>query len=254
MYDGRVGRWMTTDPYSQYHLPYLAMGNDPIRMIDPDGGFASSPLDDYELLKDGTINFLNKTDDDFDRLYNFDHSESIKIQKYIIGKYTYSELRNGLTYARTMAISDIEHAKEVFFWLANHSEVEFGLSIFQDSKIKDGSDKFAYISTTQKTPTSNAAQPHFEGQFLARHKTWSLIETWHNHPNVELGYSYRGPSGFYPSGRRDNSDHSDRRYYETMFNVKAFKGRTPEYFNLYDAFNKIYYMYNNKDFFKSNVF
>jgi hypothetical protein len=46
-YDGRVGRWMTTDPYSQYHSPYLAMGNNPVKMIDPDGGFASSPLDDY---------------------------------------------------------------------------------------------------------------------------------------------------------------------------------------------------------------
>jgi hypothetical protein len=40
MYDGRVGRWMTTDPYSQYHSPYLAMRNDPINLIDPDGGFA----------------------------------------------------------------------------------------------------------------------------------------------------------------------------------------------------------------------
>jgi len=38
MYDGRVGRWMTTDPYSQYHSPYLAMGNRPISGIDPDGG------------------------------------------------------------------------------------------------------------------------------------------------------------------------------------------------------------------------
>ncbi|MFT6936525.1 MAG: RHS repeat-associated protein [Saprospiraceae bacterium] len=40
MYDGRVGRWMTTDPYSQYHSPYLAMGNNPVKMIDPDGGFS----------------------------------------------------------------------------------------------------------------------------------------------------------------------------------------------------------------------
>ena len=40
MYDGRVGRWMTTDPYGQYHSPYLAMGNNPLNMIDPDGGFS----------------------------------------------------------------------------------------------------------------------------------------------------------------------------------------------------------------------
>jgi RHS repeat-associated protein len=38
MYDGRVGRWMTTDPYSQYHSPYLAMGNRPVSGVDPDGG------------------------------------------------------------------------------------------------------------------------------------------------------------------------------------------------------------------------
>ena len=38
MYDGRVGRWMTTDPYSQHHSPYLAMGNNPICRIDIDGG------------------------------------------------------------------------------------------------------------------------------------------------------------------------------------------------------------------------
>jgi RHS repeat-associated protein len=38
MYDGRVGRWMTTDPYSEFHSPYLAMGNSPIGTVDPDGG------------------------------------------------------------------------------------------------------------------------------------------------------------------------------------------------------------------------
>ena len=37
MYDGRVGRWMTTDPYSEFHSPYLAMGNNPVSTIDPDG-------------------------------------------------------------------------------------------------------------------------------------------------------------------------------------------------------------------------
>jgi hypothetical protein len=38
MYDGRVGRWMTMDPYGEFHSPYLAMGNSPIGTIDPDGG------------------------------------------------------------------------------------------------------------------------------------------------------------------------------------------------------------------------
>ncbi|MEQ9062979.1 MAG: RHS repeat-associated core domain-containing protein [Vicingaceae bacterium] len=40
MYDGRMARWMSDDPYRQYHSPYLAMGNNPISGVDPDGGWS----------------------------------------------------------------------------------------------------------------------------------------------------------------------------------------------------------------------
>lgn len=39
LWDGRIGRWLTTDPYGQYNSPYVGMGNDPINGIDPDGGY-----------------------------------------------------------------------------------------------------------------------------------------------------------------------------------------------------------------------
>ena len=45
LWDGRLGRWLTTDPYSQYDSPYLGMGNNAIGMIDPDGGSAGPPTD-----------------------------------------------------------------------------------------------------------------------------------------------------------------------------------------------------------------
>ena len=38
-WDSRIGRWMSPDPYGQYHSPYLGMGNNPISNVDPDGGF-----------------------------------------------------------------------------------------------------------------------------------------------------------------------------------------------------------------------
>ncbi len=38
LWDGRIGRWLTTDPYGQHASPYLGMGNNPVRLIDPDGG------------------------------------------------------------------------------------------------------------------------------------------------------------------------------------------------------------------------
>ncbi len=37
MYDPTVGRWFNTDPLNQYNSPYLALGNNYIITIDPDG-------------------------------------------------------------------------------------------------------------------------------------------------------------------------------------------------------------------------
>lgn len=37
LWDGRIGRWLTTDPAGQYSSPYLGMGNNPINGVDPDG-------------------------------------------------------------------------------------------------------------------------------------------------------------------------------------------------------------------------
>jgi len=36
-YDPELGRWHVPDPAAQYASPYMAMGNDPVMMVDPDG-------------------------------------------------------------------------------------------------------------------------------------------------------------------------------------------------------------------------
>ena len=41
-YNHDLGRWSAPDPYGQFHSPYLAMGNDPVNNIDPDGGFMNA--------------------------------------------------------------------------------------------------------------------------------------------------------------------------------------------------------------------
>ncbi|MGB0525514.1 MAG: RHS repeat-associated core domain-containing protein, partial [Flammeovirgaceae bacterium] len=43
LYDPIIGRWLSPDPYAQYWSPYLAMGNNPVNQIDPNGGF-SDPI------------------------------------------------------------------------------------------------------------------------------------------------------------------------------------------------------------------
>lgn len=37
-YDAAIGRFVTTDPYEQFHSPYVAMGNNPVVSFNPDGG------------------------------------------------------------------------------------------------------------------------------------------------------------------------------------------------------------------------
>ena len=37
-YNSVIGRWLSPDPYAQHWSPYLAMSNNPISFIDPDGG------------------------------------------------------------------------------------------------------------------------------------------------------------------------------------------------------------------------
>jgi len=41
-YQPSLGRWGATDPYDQFASPYLAMGNNPVSRIDPDGGFSET--------------------------------------------------------------------------------------------------------------------------------------------------------------------------------------------------------------------
>ncbi|MEA1786120.1 RHS repeat-associated core domain-containing protein [Arenibacter sp. GZD96] len=43
LWDSRIGRWLTTDPYGQYASPYLGMGNNPISLVDPNGGMTDCP-------------------------------------------------------------------------------------------------------------------------------------------------------------------------------------------------------------------
>ncbi|WP_445716943.1 RHS repeat-associated core domain-containing protein [Flavobacterium sp.] len=49
LWDGRLGRWLTVDPYHEFYSPYVGMGNNPISSVDVDGGYV------YILGKNGLI-------------------------------------------------------------------------------------------------------------------------------------------------------------------------------------------------------
>jgi RHS repeat-associated protein len=55
MYDPSVGRWFNTDPQNQFQSPYLAMGNNGMMMLDPDGELAFETMVLISMALSGTI-------------------------------------------------------------------------------------------------------------------------------------------------------------------------------------------------------
>ncbi|MDZ4147129.1 MAG: RHS repeat-associated core domain-containing protein, partial [Flavobacteriaceae bacterium] len=60
LYDPRINRWMAPDPKKQYNSPYLAMGNNWVNLIDPDGGSAT---DHWEIDENGNAVLIDTEGD-----------------------------------------------------------------------------------------------------------------------------------------------------------------------------------------------
>lgn len=58
-YDPVIGRWYQVDPKGEFHSPYVAMGNNPINNLDPDGGSTVKPKNPFTGIKDPN-NFFKK--------------------------------------------------------------------------------------------------------------------------------------------------------------------------------------------------
>jgi RHS repeat-associated protein len=52
-YDAVIGRWLVPDPMRQYPSPYMALGNNPINKVDPNGGCDDCPK--FEVIQLGDI-------------------------------------------------------------------------------------------------------------------------------------------------------------------------------------------------------
>ncbi|MCX2682135.1 hypothetical protein OOZ15_19470 [Galbibacter sp. EGI 63066] len=100
-YDATIGRFITADPYEQFHSPYVAMGNNPVVSFDPDGGKCydgngnvvacpdSEIYDDYRESDEKHITVLGEvevsnSDSNFDKgKREFLRSEDVQVEKFI---------------------------------------------------------------------------------------------------------------------------------------------------------------------------
>jgi RHS repeat-associated protein len=89
LWDGRIGRWLTTDPYGQYASPYLGMGNNPINSIDPDGGFTQWLDSGGNVVHDDGINngIVYRVNDGFS--FNGDIGALTSNSKLLVDKWKF---------------------------------------------------------------------------------------------------------------------------------------------------------------------
>ncbi|MDC8099138.1 JAB-like toxin 1 domain-containing protein [Chryseobacterium rhizosphaerae] len=156
-----AGRWVSPDPLSEEYSdwsPYHIVYNNPISNIDPDG---RQILDNFQLLQNGQVKLIERTNDSSDTLFasdkngNVDKSKSVTVDKpnansgSIISelasggipdntKYPYMSGRDGekmfplgINRGRTTNASD---AGNVFLFAANNSNVEWGLAGYETGK------------------------------------------------------------------------------------------------------------------------
>ncbi len=102
-YDPIIGRWMASDPYRQFYSPYVGMGNDPVNMVDPDGGIT----DDVHI--NGNSVTIFDTGDSFDRI--FVDGEFTGYSGQGVGKIAFPEAtivsRFGFSYTNAIAQQNI---------------------------------------------------------------------------------------------------------------------------------------------------
>lgn len=146
-----ISRWMSPDPLSEEFpdkSPYNFTNNNPVYFNDPTGLASEAPLDDYGVDKKGNIKLINRTKDDFDRLYavdddgnkidtnddgNVDTSDSQQINdKAILPSLSIKGNKDGddNSYAFTQ---NSEDAFNLFNYLADNTSVEWGLNKYSNN-------------------------------------------------------------------------------------------------------------------------
>ncbi len=136
-------RWISPDPLSDEFTsvsPYNYGLNNPIRFNDPTGLAPESPLDDYKLNQDGTVELIQQTDDATDRLfaYHLDGEptgESLEVEKGILDVYQQNEKsETSLTGDpfSSVSIKGDEAATELFEFFAENTIVEFSQTKFNE--------------------------------------------------------------------------------------------------------------------------
>jgi len=190
MWDSRLARWTSTDPYGQYHSPYLGMGNNPINGVDPDGGlFGLGANDDkFTMLDDGTIRRDEITTDKFDLLFN---TEGILIRKVNKGfLFDGLNIENNGLFVNVLNQDDFISYLELVDAISVEVNKEIGGFFLEDKN--DFNDLFIapFRDSEPRKAISFAAWVNTQGNRLSQHsfniggKNRDAVAWFHTHPDI----------------------------------------------------------------------
>jgi len=87
-YSPRYNLMLSVDPaYEMYPgvSPFAYTLQNPVRYVDPTEMFVESPDHEYKIEINGEVNLINRTDDDFDVLYDNEMTKGMILDKGIMG-------------------------------------------------------------------------------------------------------------------------------------------------------------------------
>ena len=248
-YDYQIGRWHSVDELSDEMRrisPYAYCFNNPLRYTDPDG---MKPYDDYQLKRDGKIELLKKTTDNFDRLYaskqeangteTVDKGTSLTVEKGVLDNPIQQQSPyDEATFNTFYVVNNIKTATSLFEFASNNSDVEFGHLLVQTQKGNSVS-----AVATSNSPGDISALRDLELDLNANQPNLTVKRVDHSHPVSQYSDdSYEGPSGFRKDGTPRQQRSGDRQ------NAQDMEAKDNAHRNVYTPTTGRYTPYNSKGF------
>jgi RHS repeat-associated protein len=246
-YDSKIGRFWQVDPkidggYENIS-PYSSMHNNPILITDPFGDF-----DDYKLKRDGNIEFVRRTDDEVDKLYatnqdgSINKDKSIDVHKGVLDKKIETPPME-TPYAHTTLTDNFNkrEARNLFEFLANNSDVEWGL--ITNGQKETGRDVVGTRIFSSHERIGNEALTKVIKQYLHDESNRTMLEMSHSHKGSNADF----PSGFHPDGSTGITYSGDR---EAAHIIETQYSKNYVLLSIYNVNTSSYIYYSSQTFIK----
>ena len=212
--------------------PYHYVGNNPIVRIDPTG-----MLDhDYKLHKNGYLEKLQNTEDNFDRIFNESGTDNIAVSKDFID----NSKSNGKGMIYPLSSTEAKHdavSDHIFKFFASNTKNEYSLHTFKDTKTGKSS---GFVATSFEEGFERAGGLELDNK-MRSNSNLIMTRDIHSHPGGGKYTDSDYPSGFRPKGWKYSGNPGVKKYEDILkgdalyFNTikKEYGNRVPNNFEIF---------------------